>query len=132
MTVYMVERELKGIAMSDLAGAQKLAIATARDMSAQGTQIRYVRSTFTPDDGRCMCLFEAAKRDDVHLLNDTAALLARRRGARPHLNDSRRRQRAGCPHPETNQFLPMRPQVLEVSFGSIPVLRPAAWPGLQF
>lgn len=74
MTVYMVERELKGIAMGDLAGAQKLAIATARDMSAQGTPIRYIRSTFTPDDGRCMCLFEAANAGDVQLLNDTAKL----------------------------------------------------------
>lgn len=32
MTVYMVERDLKGIAMSDLAGAQKAAIATAEAM----------------------------------------------------------------------------------------------------
>ena len=75
MTVYMVERELKGIAMSDLAGAQKLAIDTARDMSANGTPIRYIRSTFAPDDGRCMCLFEAATASDVQLLNDTAKLL---------------------------------------------------------
>ena len=33
MSVYMVERELKGIAMEDLAAAQKAAIATAQ---AQG------------------------------------------------------------------------------------------------
>jgi hypothetical protein len=70
----MVERELRGIVMGDLAGAQKLAIATARDMNARGTPIRHIRSSFTPDDGRCMCLFEAANVGDVQLLNDTAKL----------------------------------------------------------
>lgn len=74
MAIYMVERELKGIAMSDLAGAQQLAIATANDMRAKGTPIRYIRSTFAPADGRCMCLFEAPNAADVQRLNDTAKL----------------------------------------------------------
>ncbi|MGE4049322.1 MAG: DUF4242 domain-containing protein [Acetobacteraceae bacterium] len=74
MPVYMVERELKGIAMNDLAGAQQAAIATAKDMSAKGTSIRYIRSTFAPEDGRCMCLFEAANADEVKRLNDQANL----------------------------------------------------------
>ena len=68
MTVYMVERNLKGIAMDDLAGAQKLAIATAQDMTREGTPVRYIRSTFAPEDGRCMCLFEAGSAGDVQRL----------------------------------------------------------------
>lgn len=74
MTVYMVERNLKGIAMSDLAAAQKLAIATAAAYAAKGTPVRYIRSTFAPGDGRCMCLFEARSVDDVKRLNDEAKL----------------------------------------------------------
>lgn len=74
MPVFMVERDLKGIAMKDLADAQKAAIAKAEEMRAAGTDIRYIRSTFAPQDGRCMCLFEATSADDVRLLNDEAGL----------------------------------------------------------
>ena len=74
MPVYMVERELKWIAMEDLAAAQKLAIRTAGEYAAGGTPMRYIRSTFAPEDGRCMCLFEAASPDDVKRLNDEARI----------------------------------------------------------
>ena len=74
MTVYMVERNLKGIAMSDLAAAQKAAIGTANAYTAKGTPMRYIRSTFAPEDGRCMCLFEARSAEDVRRLNDEAKL----------------------------------------------------------
>lgn len=72
MSVYMVERDLKGISMEDLGGAQKAAIGKAEEMSADGTAIRYIRSTFTPEDGRC--LFDAACDADVRRLNDEAGL----------------------------------------------------------
>jgi hypothetical protein len=74
MTVYMVERNLKGIAMSDLAAAQRLAIDTCKAYTAKGTPMRYIRSTFAPADGRCMCLFDAASAEDVKRLNDEAKL----------------------------------------------------------
>jgi Nickel responsive protein SCO4226-like len=74
MTVYMVERNLKGIAMGDLAAAQKAAIKTAQDYTAGGTPVRYIRSVFTPADGCCMCLFEANSAEDVKRLNDDAKL----------------------------------------------------------
>ncbi len=74
MTVYMVERDLKGISMTDLAGAQQAAIKTAQDMTAQGSRISYIRSTFAPDDGRCMCLFDGISKAQVQKLNDTAGL----------------------------------------------------------
>ena len=74
MSVYMVERSLKGISMDDLAGAQKAAIATAEQMSKSGDRISYIRSTFAPEDGRCMCLFDGENADQVRRLNDTAGL----------------------------------------------------------
>ena len=74
MTVYMVERDLKGISMEDLGGAQKAAIGKAAEMTAAGTEVSYIRSTFAPEDGRCMCLFEAGSDADVKRLNDEAGL----------------------------------------------------------
>lgn len=72
MQVYMVERSLKGIPMDQLAAAQRRAIETAQDMSSHGTPIRYIRSTFVPETGECMCLFEAGTAEQVRSLNDTA------------------------------------------------------------
>ena len=74
MSTFMVERNLRGISTEDLGGAQKAAIAKAREMSSAGTPVNYIRSTFAPDDGRCMCLFEAERSEDVKRLNDEAGL----------------------------------------------------------
>lgn len=74
MSVYMVERSLKGIAMSDLAAAQQAAIATPQRFSAEGTPVRYIRSTFVPDSGACMCLFEAGDADAVKRVNEVAKI----------------------------------------------------------
>jgi len=74
MTVYMVERELKGISMNDLAAAQQRAIKTSEDYTSKGTPMRYIRSTFTPEDGRCMCLFEGKSAADVKHLNEEAEI----------------------------------------------------------
>ncbi len=74
MSVFMVERNLSGISMDDLGNAQKAAITKGQEMTEQGTPVRYIRSTFAPEDGRCMCLFEADESDDVKRLNDEAGL----------------------------------------------------------
>jgi hypothetical protein len=74
MTVFMVERDLKGIAMEDLAAAQKAAIGKAQEMRDDGSDIHYIRTTFAPEDGRCMCLFEAKSESEVKRLNDEAGL----------------------------------------------------------
>ena len=74
MTVYMVERSLKNISMEDLGGAQKAAIGKAAEMTAGGSDIKYIRTTFAPDDGRCMCLFEANSDTEVKRLNDEAGI----------------------------------------------------------
>lgn len=74
MSVFMVERSLGDISMDDLGGAQKTAISKGEEMTAAGTPVRYIRTTFAPDDGRCMCLFEANSSDDVRRLNDEAGL----------------------------------------------------------
>ena len=74
MQVFMVERSLKGIPMDQLAAAQQRAIRTAGEMSAAGTPIRYIRSTFVPDSGQCMCLFESEGKQAVEDLNRKAQI----------------------------------------------------------
>jgi len=74
MAVYMVERDLTGITMPQLAGAQEAAIATSRRFTADGTPVRYIRSTFVPGEARCMCLFDASSADDVKHVNEAAKL----------------------------------------------------------
>lgn len=74
MKTYMVERSLKGISMDDLGGAQKLAISTAADMTKDGTPVSYIRSTFVPESGQCMCLFSANDAASVKALNEKAKL----------------------------------------------------------
>lgn len=74
MDTFMVERSLKGISMDNLGAAQKLAISTAADMTRGGTPISYVRSTFVPDTGACMCLFKADTAASVKALNEKAQL----------------------------------------------------------
>ena len=74
MQVYMVERSLKGIPMNDLAAAQQKAISTGLEMTKAGIPVRYIRSTFAPDSGRCMCLFEANDAEQVKMLNEKAQI----------------------------------------------------------
>ncbi len=74
MPVYMVERELRGITMEQLAAAQKRAIRMGRELTAEGRQVRYIRSTFVPGEEKCMCLFEAANPQHVREANERAEI----------------------------------------------------------
>jgi 16S rRNA C967 or C1407 C5-methylase (RsmB/RsmF family) len=74
MQVYMVERSLKGIPMDMLAAAQKRAIETSQKFTKEGTPVRYIRSTFVPEEGCCMCLFAAESPEDVKRVNEVAQI----------------------------------------------------------
>ena len=74
MKTFMVERSLKGISMGDLGAAQKLAISTAAEMTKSGTPVSYIRSTFVPESGQCMCLFSANDAASVKSLNEKAKI----------------------------------------------------------
>ena len=74
MKVYMVDRDLPGITMEQLAAAQKAAIATSEQFTLEGKPVRYIRSTFVPADQHCMCLFEAADANMVKAVNEKAQI----------------------------------------------------------
>ena len=72
MPVFMVDRDLPGITMDQLAAAQRAAIETSRQFTAEGKPVRYIRSTFVPGESHCMCLFEAPTPDLVREVNNEA------------------------------------------------------------
>jgi hypothetical protein len=72
MSIYMVDRELPGIKMEQLAAAQKAAIETSNKFTAEGKPVRYIRTTFVPGEAHCMCLFEAENADHVREVNKAA------------------------------------------------------------
>jgi len=74
MAVYLVERDLPGITMEQLAAAQKRAIQTGKELTAQGKDVRYIRSTFVPGENKCMCLFEASNAELVREANVRAQI----------------------------------------------------------
>ena len=72
MAVYMVERDLPGITLEQLGGAQKAAIETSQEFTSKGKQARYIRSTYVPGDSKVMCLFEASGQQLVEEVNQAA------------------------------------------------------------
>ena len=74
MAVYMVERDLPGVTMEQLGAAQKEAIEKSRQFTAEGKDVRYIRSIFVPGEARCMCLFEAPNPDVVKEVNEAAKI----------------------------------------------------------
>jgi hypothetical protein len=74
MSVYLVDRNLPGITMDQLAAAQKAAIETSQRFTSEGKHVRYIRSTFVPGEAHCMCLFEAADPQLVKDVNEAAQI----------------------------------------------------------
>ena len=58
--LFVVERYLPGITADELhASAERLAAAAAT-LTATGREIRYLGSTFVPEEESCFCRFEAS------------------------------------------------------------------------
>ena len=74
MAVFAADRSLPGITMEQLAGAQKAAIDTCGQFTANGQPVRYIRSMYVPGDDHCLCLFEANDAEVVKAVNDTAGI----------------------------------------------------------
>lgn len=74
MTVYMVDRDLPGISMEELAAAQQRAIEWSERYQDKGRKVQYIRTTFVPGESHCMCLFEAPDAESVAELNNDAEI----------------------------------------------------------
>ncbi len=74
MAVYMVDRDLKGITLEQLGAAQRRAIETGKQFTAEGKNVKYLRSVFVPGESHCMCLFEAPSPQLVKEVNEVAQI----------------------------------------------------------
>ena len=65
MPTFLVETYLPRSRVADAKAIGREAGARARELTREGTQIRYVRLTLLPDDETCFHVFEAASADAV-------------------------------------------------------------------
>jgi muconolactone delta-isomerase len=72
--LYLVERYLPGMTIAELAALQRAEERACAASVAQGKSVRYLRSTFSPGESRCQCLFEAPNADRVQEVNDLAQI----------------------------------------------------------
>jgi hypothetical protein len=72
--LYLVERELPGITMEELADAQAAQIAACARLTARGKSICYLRSTFVLGQDRLLCLFVTANARLIQDVSDAAGL----------------------------------------------------------
>ena len=74
MPEFVVERDIPGFTADDLREAARRARTTAREMTDEGTPLRYHRSIFMPDEAKCFCFFDGPSAEDVRQLNERAEL----------------------------------------------------------
>lgn len=72
MPTYIVERVMPGATLASVRAVIQAADDACRTSTREGKPIRYLRSTFTPGESRCRCLFEAANADLVKAVNEAA------------------------------------------------------------
>ncbi len=70
----MVERSLPGFTSDQLPAAAGAAKTAATALAAEGTPIRYLRSTFVPSEQKCFCLFEGESAEAVRDAQERAGL----------------------------------------------------------
>ena len=58
MPQYMVERHLPDFPADQLPAAAAAAKAKSAELTSEGQDVHYVRSTYVPEGEKCYCLFE--------------------------------------------------------------------------
>ncbi len=74
MAQYMVERHLPGFPPDQLPGAAAAAKQTSAEMSNEGQDVQYVRSTWVAEGEKCYCLFEGPSREAVEEVQKRAGI----------------------------------------------------------
>lgn len=72
MPAYIVERSLPGLSDKHRSALQYALREASRRLSASGSPVRYLGSTFVPARSRCFCYFQAPTRDVVRAVNEAA------------------------------------------------------------
>ena len=74
MPQYMVERHLPDFPPDQLPGAASAAKEKSAELSSEGQEVSYVRSTYIPEGEKCFCLFEGVSREAVEDVQKRAGL----------------------------------------------------------
>jgi len=74
MKQFMVERHLAGFPPAHLPAAAAAAKQKSTELSAEGQEVRYVRSTWIPEGEKCFCLFEGVSSEAVAEVQKRAQL----------------------------------------------------------
>jgi len=91
---FLVERYVPGLSDVDMEAAADRARLVCEQMTAEGTEVRYLGSTFLPDEEACFCRFEARSATAVAKANRRAeipfARIIAARRLRPTLSERSR------------------------------------------
>jgi hypothetical protein len=71
---YLVETYIPRSRTDEARAAGRRARASAEELSLEGVPIRYIRTTFLPDDETCFHLFDASSAEAVEELSRRAEL----------------------------------------------------------
>lgn len=74
MAAFLVEAYQPRTRLKELTALVRRASVVAQAMSADGAHVRYVRTTFVPEDETCFHLFESASSEAVEDVCRRAAL----------------------------------------------------------
>ena len=92
---FLVERYVPGLSELDVEAAADRARLVCEQMTAEGTEVRYLGSTFLPEEEACFCRFEAHSAAAVAEANRRAAIpfarIVAARHVRPTLSERSRR-----------------------------------------
>ncbi len=72
LKLFVVERRLPAVTPEGLAMLQAALADASRRLTTRGEVVRYLRSTYLPDQDRVLCLFEACSAEAVRVVNETA------------------------------------------------------------
>jgi hypothetical protein len=72
MTQYMVERYLPGVTQQHFEKLRSRIAAAAEELTADGLRVRYLGSTFVPEEESCFCRFESDNAEAVRRVCERA------------------------------------------------------------
>ena len=71
---YLVEQYLPGVTARELEEASARLADAATELAADGVDVRYISSTFIPEEESCFCRFEAGHANDVRRACERAGI----------------------------------------------------------